>query len=69
MDSINEEIKKAELEFLLRDIANRMHLASTLIADRDTAVRFNGEISHPIMKLRRRFGMASGNVVKVKPKP
>lgn len=65
-----EEVKQAELAFLLRDITNKLYLASKIIGDRETATRFNAEASEPLMLLRRRWAMPSGNTIRVpRPKP
>lgn len=65
MSPTAEDIRQAELTFLLRDITNKLYLAATLIPDRDTAVRFNSEASAPLFRLRKRFDMPSGKVIKV----
>lgn len=63
-----EEIRKAELEFLQRDVVNKLHLLSKIIPDQATAAQFNAQASAPLMTLRRRFEMASGRVIKVRSK-
>lgn len=64
-----EEIRKAELEFLCRDVVNKLHLLAKLIPDQTAASHFNAQATAPLMELRRRFEMNSGRVIKVGRKP
>jgi hypothetical protein len=58
-----------EMDYLIHDIINKTNLVVALLIegnDRDAAVKLNSGVTFPITNLRRQFGMASGNVVKVK---
>lgn len=60
-----EEIRKAEIEFRMRDVVNNLYLLAKLIPDQPTAADFNAKASAPLSELRRRFQMASGKVVRL----
>lgn len=65
------EIDLFQLDYEIKDVVNRLFMVSAKISaikDEVRAESLNKKLSDPLMKLRREFGMASANVVKVKNK-
>lgn len=71
MSIVPLDVNSPEFRYLMHDVVNQVHLIVEKLDEPDLkeiAVQFNSDLSNPLSKLRKKYDMPSGNVVKIKKK-